>query len=106
MVLFDSWYSSEAVIKAALSRGFEVACALKSNRVVGKTPSASRAHSSPLKALAAQADMAVHLVTVNNHPYQVRRLVGHLKGGLKATILITDAAEQKTKFLAHFHPLR
>lgn len=102
VVLFDSWYSSEAVIKAALSRGFEVVCALKSNRVVGKTPEASRVESSPLKVLTDTLD--VHLVTVNNHSYQVRRLTGYLKGSLKATILITDAPEQKTKFLAHFHP--
>lgn len=43
-------------------------------------------------------------MTVNNHPCQVRRLEGYLKGGIKATILITDAPEQGTKYLAHFHP--
>ncbi|HSW36161.1 MAG TPA: transposase [Candidatus Limnocylindrales bacterium] len=69
VVLFDSWYSSEAVIKAALSRGFKVACALKSNRVVGKSSGSGRVKGSSLKNLAAQSTMEVHLVTVNNHTY-------------------------------------
>lgn len=101
VVLFDSWYSSEALIKSALNRGFEVICALKGNRVVYKNPRCKRAEGAPLSSLTAPA---VHLVTVNNRTYQVRKLEGYLKGNLKATILTTDAPAQNTKYLAHFHP--
>ena len=99
VVLFDSWYSSETLIKSALNRGFEVICALKSNRVVYTKPQCKRGKGTSLTDLAAPA---VHLVTVNNRTYRVRRLEGYLKGNLKATILTTEAPGQSTKYLAHF----
>ena len=104
VVLFDSWYASETVIKAALKRGFEVVCALKSNRVIYNHPGAPRVTATTLADAAAKTGLAAHLVTVNNRTYLVRQLSGYLKGALKATILSTESPAQGTKYLAHFHP--
>lgn len=101
VVLFDSWYSSETLIKSALSRGFEVTCALKSNRVIYKRTGCKRTEGISLTNLTTSI---VHPVTVNNRTYRVRRLEGYIKGNLKATILTTEAPAQNTKYLAHFNP--
>lgn len=81
VVLVDSWYLSESVIKACKARHFSLIGGVKANRAFSPSPNAKPR---PLDELAPQLPwQSYHLVTVGRHKqaFRVAEVVGQLKEG-------------------------
>ena len=77
-VLADSWYSSESIIKATCSRGFEYIGALKANRVL-YYPGGPKLGNKVKTYIRTLTKDDVHLVTVGKTKYWVHCFKGYIK---------------------------
>ena len=77
-VLTDSWYSSESIIKATYSRGFEYIGALKTNRVL-YYPGGPKLGNKVKTYVRTLTKDDVHLVTVGKSKYWVHCFKGYIK---------------------------